>query len=97
MTSRDVATRDVAARDVAAREVAAEIVRVAQQLRARGLAIGTSGNVGARLGDGRIAITPSSLDYDEMTPNDVVVGADGQVRPDCSWGGAVRSRSCCRP
>jgi L-fuculose-phosphate aldolase len=59
---------------------AAEIVRVAKQLRARGLAIGTSGNVGARLADGRIAITPSSLDYDELEAEDVVVvGADGKV------------------
>ena len=55
-----------------------EIVRVAQALRERGLAIGTSGNVGARLDDGRIAITPSTMDYDEMTPDDVViVEADG--------------------
>jgi len=59
--------------------VRTEIVRVARQLRARGLAIGTSGNVGARLVDGRIAITPSSMDYDEMGPDDVViVEADGK-------------------
>jgi L-fuculose-phosphate aldolase len=55
-----------------------EIVRVARALRDRGLAIGTSGNVGARLPDGRIAITPSTMDYDEMAPDDVViVDADG--------------------
>ena len=55
-----------------------EIVRVARLLRERGLAIGTSGNVGARLEDGRIAITPSTMDYDEMTPDHVViVEADG--------------------
>ena len=53
--------------------VRAEVVRVARLLRARGLAIGTSGNVGARLADGRIAITPSTMDYDEMTPADVVI------------------------
>ena len=58
--------------------VRAEVVRVAKALRERGLAIGTSGNVGARLADGRIAITPSTMDYDEMTPDDVViVEADG--------------------
>ncbi|HEY7131686.1 MAG TPA: class II aldolase/adducin family protein [Candidatus Limnocylindrales bacterium] len=58
--------------------VATEIVRVARQLRARGLAIGTSGNVGARLDDGRLAITPSSMEYDVMTPDDVVIVlADG--------------------
>lgn len=65
MTEGDLATR-------------AEVVRVARLLRERGLAIGTSGNVGARLSDGRIAITPSTLDYDEMTADDIViVEADG--------------------
>jgi L-fuculose-phosphate aldolase len=55
-----------------------EIVRVARALRERGLAIGTSGNVGARLADGRIAITPATMDYDDMTPDDVVIlEADG--------------------
>ena len=55
-----------------------EVVRVARLLRARGLAIGTSGNVGARLTDGRIAITPATMDYDDMTPDDVViVNSDG--------------------
>jgi L-fuculose-phosphate aldolase len=56
-----------------------EIVRVARLLSARGLAIGTSGNVGARLADGRIAITPSTMAYDEMTPDDIVI-----VEPDGS-------------
>jgi L-fuculose-phosphate aldolase len=66
----------LSAQDVAA--VRAEIVRVARALREGRLAIGTSGNVGARLTDGRIAITPSTMDYDEMTPDDVViVEADG--------------------
>jgi len=62
--------------DVAA--VRAEVVRVARLLRERGLAIGTSGNVGARLVDGRIAITPSTMDYEDMTADDIViVEADG--------------------
>jgi L-fuculose-phosphate aldolase len=60
--------------------VRAGIVRVARELAARGLAVGTSGNVGARLDDGRIAITPSSMAYDEMTAEDIViVGPDGSV------------------
>jgi L-fuculose-phosphate aldolase len=62
----------------AVREARGEVVRVARQLRERGLAVGTSGNVGIRLDDGRIAITPSSMDYDELTVEDVViVEADG--------------------
>jgi L-fuculose-phosphate aldolase len=64
-----------------------EIVRIARLLRARGLAVGTSGNVGARLDDGRIAITPSTMDYDEMTAADVVIvdgdgsPSEGRLRP----------------
>jgi len=67
--------------------VRGEVVRVARLLRARGLAVGTSGNVGARLDDGRIAITPSTMDYDDLTPDDVVIVAadgtssDGRRRP----------------
>jgi L-fuculose-phosphate aldolase len=59
------------------RAIRVEIARVAWLLRERGLAIGTSGNVGARLDDGRIAITPSTMGYDEMTPEDIVI-----VEPD---------------
>jgi L-fuculose-phosphate aldolase len=63
----------------AVREARGEVVRVARQLRERGLAVGTSGNVGIRLDDGRIAITPSSMEYDELTVEDVViVEADGR-------------------
>ena len=59
-------------------ETRAEIVRIGRLIQARGLAIGTSGNVGARLDDGRLAITPSTMDYDDMTPDDIViVEADG--------------------
>jgi L-fuculose-phosphate aldolase len=63
-------------------EVAAvrlEVVRVGRLLRERGLAVGMSGNVGARLDDGRIAITPSTMEYDEMAPDDIVI-----VHPDGS-------------
>ena len=57
--------------------IRAGVVQVARLLRERGLAIGTSGNVGARLADGRIAITPSTMDYDQMTSDDIVlVGPD---------------------
>ena len=64
-----------------------EIVRVARLLLPRGLAVGTSGNVGARLDDGRIAITPSTMDYDEMTADDIVIvesdgsPSEGRHRP----------------
>lgn len=56
-----------------------ELVRTAQLMRARGLAIGTSGNASVRDGD-RIVVTPANLDYDELTEADLVaVDASGTV------------------
>jgi L-fuculose-phosphate aldolase len=62
----------------AVREARGEVVRIARLVGAHGLAVGTSGNVGVRLEDGRIAITPSTMEYDELSVEDVViVTADG--------------------
>jgi L-fuculose-phosphate aldolase len=62
----------------AVREARGEVVRIARLVGAHGLAVGTSGNVGVRLEDGRIAITPSTMAYDELTVEDIViVTADG--------------------
>jgi L-fuculose-phosphate aldolase len=47
-------------------EVREEIVQVCRRLFAAGLMPGTSGNVSVRVGD-HIAVTPSGLDYTEMT------------------------------
>ncbi len=45
-----------------------------------GLVEGTAGNVSARLPDGRVVLTPSSLDYDSMTLDDLVVtDAEGNI------------------
>ncbi len=49
------------------------IVASAKELLEKGLVEGTSGNISARLEDGNIAVTPSSLDYRVMTPDDVVI------------------------
>ena len=44
-----------------------------------GLVVGTSGNVSARVGD-RIAITPTGVDYAELTPESIVLlDGDGAV------------------
>ncbi|MGO8876607.1 MAG: class II aldolase/adducin family protein [Acidimicrobiales bacterium] len=44
-----------------------------------GLAIGFAGNLSVRVGD-LVAITPSAVPYDEITPNDIcVVGLDGEA------------------
>jgi L-fuculose-phosphate aldolase len=48
----------------------------------RGLVEGTAGNISVRREDGNLVITPSSVDYADMTLDDlVVVGPDGAVVP----------------
>ncbi len=51
----------------------AAVLAAAQGMLSQGLSSGTSGNVSARLGDGRIVITPSALPYPEMSLADLVV------------------------
>ncbi|HVM40392.1 MAG TPA: class II aldolase/adducin family protein [Acidimicrobiia bacterium] len=56
------------------------VLDTAKQLYRKGLVEGTSGNVSGRMPDGRICITPSSLSYEDMTLDDlVVIDLDGQV------------------
>lgn len=50
-----------------------EVVATAQELLRRGLVEGTSGNLSARLPDGNVVLTPSSLAYESMTIDDLVV------------------------
>ncbi|MHB8438899.1 MAG: L-fuculose-phosphate aldolase [Acidimicrobiales bacterium] len=49
------------------------VLAVAKELLAKGLVEGTAGNVSARMEDGNICITPSSVDYREMQMDDLVV------------------------
>jgi len=61
-------------------EARAAVLAAARELSARGLVEGTSGNVSARVDDGHVCLTPSSLAYDAMTLDDlVVVDLDGGV------------------
>lgn len=56
------------------------VLAVAKELSRRGLVEGTSGNVSGRVDEGRVCVTPSSLPYDAMTLDDlVVVDLDGVV------------------
>lgn len=57
----------------------ADVVEVLQRLEAGGLVSGTSGNVSARDPEtGLIAVSPTSIPYDRMAPEDVaVVDRDG--------------------
>ena len=57
-----------------------EVLDVAKELFRKGLVEGTSGNVSARASDGTICITPSSVDYEQMQLDDlVVIDLDGNV------------------
>ncbi len=49
------------------------VLSVAKEMITCGLVEGTAGNVSARLPDGNIILTPSSLDYKSMTLEDLVV------------------------
>lgn len=56
------------------------VLAAAKDMLRRGLVEGTAGNISARREDGNLVITPSSVDYAEMTLDDlVVVDPDGGV------------------
>ena len=58
----------------------AAVLAAAKDMLRRGLVEGTAGNLSARREDGNIVITPSSVDYQEMTIDDLVlVDPDGAV------------------
>ena len=58
----------------------AAVLAAAKDMLRRGLVEGTAGNISARRHDGNLVITPSSVDYREMTLDDLVlVDPDGAV------------------
>ena len=57
------------------------VLAAAKQMLADGLVEGTSGNISGRLDDGTVCLTPSSVAYETMTLDDlVVVDLDGDGR-----------------
>ena len=57
-----------------------DVLAAAKQMLADGLVEGTAGNISARLEDGTVCLTPSSVAYETMTLEDlVVVDLDGAV------------------
>ena len=54
------------------------VLSTAKELLRRGLVEGTSGNISARLPDGNIVCTPSSVDYAAMVRDDLVVVSAGR-------------------
>jgi len=65
-----------------------EMVAICRRMNSSGINQGTAGNLSVRAGDGFL-ITPSSLPYDTMTPDDIVeMGFDGTYvgrRPSSEW------------
>lgn len=67
-----------------------EVLAVAQAMFHRGLVVGTWGNVSRRQGD-LVAITPSGMNYDFLTPEDIVVVnlagelIEGKWKPSSEW------------
>lgn len=58
----------------------AAVLAAAKKMLAEGLVEGTSGNISGRLPDGLVCLTPSSVSYEAMRLEDlVVVGLDGTV------------------
>lgn len=57
-----------------------DVLATAKQMLADGLVEGTSGNISARLADGTVCLTPSSVAYHTMVLDDlVIVTIDGDV------------------
>ncbi|MHB8467779.1 MAG: L-fuculose-phosphate aldolase [Acidimicrobiales bacterium] len=56
------------------------VLAAAKDMLRKGLVEGTAGNISARQEDGTIVITPSSVDYEDMTLDDlVVIDMDGKT------------------
>jgi L-fuculose-phosphate aldolase len=65
---------------MSADEIKAQLLDTAKAMIANGLVEGTAGNLSARLPDGSVVLTPSSLPYETMTLDDLVVtDIDGTV------------------
>jgi L-fuculose-phosphate aldolase len=70
----------VTAANITKEAARAAVLSAAQALAARGLVEGTSGNVSARIDERLVCLTPSSLEYDAMGLDDlVIVDLDGVV------------------
>ncbi|WP_319531990.1 class II aldolase/adducin family protein [uncultured Cohaesibacter sp.] len=70
-------------------ELRREMVAACRRMNEIGLNQGTSGNVSARCGD-KILITPTSLPYDDMQPEDIVAmnvdgSFEGKRKPSSEW------------
>lgn len=63
-----------------AKEAKDAVLATAKDMLRKGLVEGTAGNISSRIDDGNICITPSSVDYEAMALEDlVIVDPEGQV------------------
>ena len=70
----------MSSKTLSAAETKEQLLWVAKEMLRINLVQGTAGNLGARLPDGNAVLTPSSLDYTQMTLDDLVVcDLDGNV------------------
>ena len=61
-------------------DVRQAVLDTAKELLHKGLVEGTSGNVSGRMPDGNVCMTPSSIAYETMTLDDLVItDLDGNV------------------
>jgi L-fuculose-phosphate aldolase len=80
MSAESAIVNAPAAAESGEREARARLVACGRDLLARGLLSRTSGNLSIRLPGDRILITPTSMEYDLIEPDDIVlIGADGSV------------------
>lgn len=68
-------------------QVRSEIIETCLKMTASGINQGTAGNISVRVDD-KLLITPSSLPYDQMAPEDIV-----EMDFDGNWSGARRPSS----
>lgn len=68
-------------------DIRKQVIEIARQMLKYGLTVGTWGNISIRNDEMLVAITPSGVDYELMTPEDVVVVdlsgkvVDGNLKP----------------
>jgi L-fuculose-phosphate aldolase len=62
------------------KDAPAAVLQAAKDMMSKGLVEGTAGNISARMENGDVCITPSSIDYGEMTLDDLcVIDLDGKT------------------
>lgn len=72
-----------------------EVLKTALQIRENRLVSLSGGNVSLRVGEDRYLVTPSGMDYDSMTPEDIcMIDGDGRLlegcrKPSSDWAALV--------